>query len=621
MPRSVPPPDPDSPADSPHDSGGEVAEARDSAGPSAAPEPAAPTADLAPEPSAAQADDEPTDDEPSLRAHLAGVWRDAPAAARIGAVAAALLLGAWGVSQILGAEPGGLSEDERRAQAVLDRAQWAAVRRQSPTPLSADAPVADALHPGDAERPDDRFADYYAVTADSGEAFSVLVTSDAFEPDLTVRLPSGATRAASSLLQTATRAETATLRGPGRFEVTVTSRVPRAQGAYEVAVVPLAPIDSLAVDDEVRLDTLGAGSLRAGRYERVYGLRSEEGLPIVVRVVSSAFRPRVALLGPSGEDREAARTTERVSQGDSLHGAVIRYFPGWDAPYRLLVSSEERGERGPFALSVESVDIRPLTVGERGLRATLGDESWIREGRYLDTYRVQIPSGVRATIQVESSAFAPAFRLWRIESRRRTDVAEHLNEQERNEVSFESESLDGDEYYLEVTSGGDPDEPALLGGEYGVSVRAEATAPDTTAAPKADGPVPETTVFATEVRRRGESGGDSFEVGVTQVAISYPGGARTRVQLSATVRSIDYTGGWAPWTSFVRQATLVDDEGRRYQPSTAESTSPSGDRAEPGTARRGTVVFYLPGVARGIDELRFTASIGERTLTLPIPVR
>ena len=122
------------------------------------------------------------------------------------------------------------------------------------------------------------------------------------------------------------------------------------------------------------------------------------------------------------------------------------------------------------------------------------------------------------------------------------------------------------------------------------------------------------------VRRTGESGGDTFEVGVTNVALSYPGESRTRVQLSVTVRSVDYTGNWAPWESFARQAYVVDDRGRRYSVSVDESESPSGPRAEPGTARRGTVVFYYPEPVGRIERIVLVASIGERTLTLPIPV-
>ena len=39
--------------------------------------------------------------------------------------------------------------------------------------------------------------------------------------------------------------------GSVRFEVAVTSRQPGATGAYEVAVVPDAPLDSVYLDDEI----------------------------------------------------------------------------------------------------------------------------------------------------------------------------------------------------------------------------------------------------------------------------------------------------------------------------------------------------------------------------------
>ena len=566
-------------------------------------------------------DDDTDDDEPSLRAHLAAVWRDAPPAARWGTVLGLLALFAWVLVPRIAAVADGPSDDERQAQAARDRAQWAAMLRRSPAPLAAE-PVTGTLGVGDAERADDRYADYYVFEADSGQAFSVLLTSDAFAPDLAVRTPAGQTVAASALLRTATRAEIGGLEGPGSFEIEVTSEDPRATGDYELAVVPAGPSDSLFVDDPPRLDTLAGGPLRAGRFERVYGVAGGEGLPVVVRVVSTAFRPRLHLLGPNGEVRDAIRTMERSSQGDSLHGVVLRYFPGWDAPYRLLVSSEARGERGPFALSVESIDVVPLTPGDRGLRATLGDGGWIADGRYLDSYRFTVPAGAETSISVESQAFPPAFRLWRIDRRSRVDVTERPNEGGASAVEYASSDLAPGEYFLEVTSGGDADGP-LQGGEYGLTVRAERSepAPSPDAGPPGpSGPAPDSHVFATEVRRTGQSGGSTFEVGVTNVAISYPAGRRTRVQLSVTVRSVDYTGGWAPWDGFARQAYVVDDQARRYTASPGESQSPSGLRAEPGTARRGTVVFYLPEVARDLDRLMFVASIGERTVTLPITV-
>ena len=561
------------------------------------------------------------DREPTLREHLATSWRDAPPRGRWAAVAALAALVAWLAVPRLVAVAEDPEGGDAEVQAALDRAQWAAMRRQSPAQLGPE-PVEDALGPGDAERADDRYVDYYVHRADSS-AFSVLVTSEAFAPDLAVRLPDGRTVAASNLLRTASRAEIDGLQGPGAFEVVVTSRAPRAEGPYQLAVVPAGPVDSVYVDDEARLDTLRAGPLRAGRYERAFGVSTGSETPVAVRVVSGAFRPRVHLFGPNGEVRGAWRTMERSSSGDSLHGVVLRYLPGWDAPYRLVVSSEEPRATGPFALDVLSIPVRDLGAdgSQRGL---LGDQSWLENGRYIDTYRFRARADAKTLVEVRSDAFAPALRVWRAERRSRAEVAETANPGGAASAAVEAE-LDAGDYFLEVTSGG-PDslytDGRRPGGDYAVTLRSESPEPPPPAPdrPRAADVPSGSQIFATEVRRTGQSGGSTFEVGVTNVAISYPGSAQTRVQLSVTVRSVDYTGGWAPWSSFASQSYVVDDRGRRYDASVAESQSPSGPRAEPGTARRGTVVFYLPEVAPDLQRLVLVASIGERTVTLPIPV-
>ena len=588
---------------------------------SAAPEPAplaAPVTEPAPEPVPGEA-------EPTLREHLAATWRETPPVKRWLAVAAVVALVAWIAVPRVIAVAEGPSEEEAQAQAARDRALWVVMRQQSPVDLTAE-PVQESLGPGDAERADDRYADYYAYQADSA-AFSVLVTSDAFAPDLAVRLPDGRTVAASNLLRTAGRAEIDGLQGPGRFEVVVTSRRTRASGAYQLEVVPAGPIDSVYVDDDARLDTLSLGSRRSGRYERLFGVSTGSELPVVLRVVSTAFRPRLHLLGPNGEVRGAWQTLERSSSGDSLHGAVLRYLPGWDAPYRLIVSSEEPGQTGPFALDVQSIDIQDLPVDGEAVRSTLGDESWLEDGLYVDTYKFRTRDGTKTALTLQSDEFAPAFRVWRVERRTREEVTENLNPAGAASLTYQAELGAGD-YFLEVTSGG-PDSTraggARPGGSYTVSAEVEATEPPPppsgAGSPRdPDAPVPSSQVFSTEVRRTGESGGSQFEVGVTNVAISYPGGTRTRVQLSVTVRSIDYTGNWAPWSSFAGRSYVVDDRGRRYATAVGESQSPSGPTAEPGTARRGTVVFYLNDVAPDLERVVLVASIGERTVTLPIPV-
>ncbi len=566
------------------------------------------------------------DREPTLREHLAATWRGTSPVARWAAAAVLAVLVGWLVVPRLASVAEGPEAEDAQTRAARDRAQWAAMRRQSPVSLGAD-PIEDALGPGDAERADDRYADYYVHRADSAR-FSVLVTSEAFAPDVAVRLPDGRTVAASNLLRTTRRAEIDGLEGPGAFEIVVTSREPRTQGAYQLAVVPAAPIDSVSVDGEARLDTLAAGPLRAGRYERAFGIAAGSEFPVVVRVVSGAFRPRVHLFGPNGEVRGDWQTMERAASGDSLNGVVLRYVPGWDAPYRLLVSSEEPRAVGPFAIDVRSVSVQELSADGRPLEATLGDVSWLENGRYIDTYRFRARGGAKTIVTVQSEAFAPAFKVWNVRGRSRNDVGESLNAAGSASATHEA-TLDAGEYFLEVTSGG-PDslyaaDRRRPGGAYAVTVEAEELAPpappsSSPSAPSIFDTDPSSRMFSTEVRRTGQSGGSTFEVGVTHVAISYPGTARTRVQLSVTVRSVDYAGNWAPWSSFAGQSYVVDDRGRRYTASVAESQSPSGPTAAPGTARRGTVVFYLPEVAPNIQRLVMVASIGERTVTLPIPV-
>ena len=559
--------------------------------------------------------------EPSLRAHLRAQWRSWPPWARWGGVAVLAALLAWSLSDEVTEAVDGPTDEDVLRDIARARAEWAASRRQAPEPLGL-RPAPGELGPGDAELPDGRFADYYAFDADS-LAFSVLVTSDDVAPDLAVQLPDGRTVAASNLLRAEGRAEIDGLQGPGTFRVEVSSRAPQEAGAYVLEVVPAGPVDSVFVDAEARFDTLGHGARRGPRYERTYGVATGSEDPVLLRVVSPSFTPRVHLFGPNGEVRGSWRTVERRASGDSLRGVVVRYLPGWDAPYRLLVTSEEDGATGPYALDVRSLQTYDLGPGETADHA-LGDDSWLVDGRYVDTYRLRVPDGVRTSLTAASEVFPPALRVWRVDGRTRKDVADAENPAGGPEATVEG-TLDRGEYFVEVSSGGEwePGDPAL-GGDYTLAFEAEPLEPPAPrpAPPEGayDGPAPPTRVFPTEVRRTGQSGGSTFEVGVTTVAVSYPGDSRTRVQLSVTVRSVDYTGNWAPWERFVAQSYLVDDTGRRYRVSVAESTSPSGPAATPGTSRRGTVVFYAPEVARGLRRVVFVASVGDETVTLPIPV-
>ena len=571
----------------------------------------------APAPDAARppAFDEP---EPLLSEHLAGVWATTPAFVRWGLVGlVAVLAVAVGVRQLDG-ETDEVTAEDIEQEVARARVDLAAQARLNPEPLGAEL-VTGALGRGDAEPNEGRYIDFFVHEAADSTGFSIVVTSDAFAPDLSVRTPAGRALASSALLRTQTRSEVEGLVGPGRFEVAVTSLAPNASGSYQVSVVPNARADSVYADASARLDTLGGGGLRAGRYERAYGVRTDPDGPVVIRVVSEAFRPRVHLLGPNGEVGGSWRTLERREGTDGLHAVLIRYLPGWEAPYRLLVSSEEPGATGPFALDVRTIETKDLRADGRAVPGTLGPESWLENDRYVDFYRFRARDGATTLITAESNELPPRLRVWKTEGRERTEVASAENAEGASRATIEGEIAAGT-YVLEVTSGGaDADSTRLLGGDYTIAVEAEEPEP-----PAVDPSLPgggvDARTFAVAVARRGESGGNTFEVGVNRVTMS-SAGSRMRVQLDVSVRSIDYAGPWAPWRSFASKGYVLDDRGGRYSPAPTESRSGSPVVAEPGSVRRGTVVFYASDIREGIGRFVYVASLGDgSSLTLPISV-
>ena len=556
--------------------------------------------------------------EPLLSEHLAGVWATTPPAVRWGGVGLVVLLAVVFGARQLDGEADAVTAQDIEQEVARARVEWAAQARLNPEPLG-DALVTGALEPGDAEPDEGRYIDFYVHETTDSTGFSVVVTSDAFAPDLSVRTPAGRTLASSALLRTQTRSEVEGLVGPGRFEVAVTALAPNASGVYQVSVVPNARADSVYADEAARLDTLGGGVLRAGRYERAYGVVTDPDQPVVIRVVSEAFRPRVHLLGPNGEVGGSWRTLERREGTDGLHAVLIRYLPGWEAPYRLLVSSEEPGAAGPFALDVRTIETQDLDADGRALRGTLGPDSWLENDRYVDFYRFRARDGATTTITATSSELPPRLRVWKTEGRERTEVASAENAEGASSATIERE-IAGGTYVLEVTSGGaEADSTRLLGGDYTIAVESEMPEPPADGAP---GPVvgEGTRTFAASAARRGESGGHAFEVGVHRVTMSTVG-SRMRVQLDVSVRSIDYAGPWAPWRSFASKGYVLDDRGGRYSPAPTESRSGSPVVAEPGSVRRGTVVFYASDVREDIGRLVYVASLGEgSSLTIPISV-
>jgi len=514
---------------------------------------------------------------------------------RVRLVLLAVVLVAGAVAAVAAVRRGQPSDAELAMQATVEQTAWRNYLQYAPLRLEGGF-ATGTLTVGDGVSPDGLLEDYYAFEAADSSAFSVIVTAAAFAPDLVVTTPGGRRIAASTLWQTPHRAEVPGLRGPGRFVIAVTARAPGAGGAYELSAGP-PPLPRLVEPEDAVDSTLGLGGspLRAGRYEDHYAVLAPPGQSLLVAVRSRTFRPRLALLGPEGLVVEPWGSLARRDT-DTLHTAAIRYQPGWDAPYLLIVSSEEEGRRGEYTVEVEPVRILAIRTDGVGVSGTLGESGWYRDGRYGDTYRFEAAEGTAALIEVRSEAFEPEVVLRqgdRVVARRSGERAARIEA-----------DLDGGAYELDVTST-DPD----AAGDYTVFVTVDAP----------EGP--RTQTFSTEVRRVGTTTrGHSFEVTVRRVSVTPAGDDRVQVRLRIEERSLDFLGEWDEWPRRAFRTRLTDDTGRAYYPVDA-SGGQDGDAVEPGGVRRGEIVYEAPRAGPRPATLTLLYTIGvDGRVVVAVPV-
>lgn len=544
----------------------------------------------------------PTTDDPSAEPTLAGYWRGrwrsaSPLRRSLLAAAAVVFVAVagWGGSAVLtnqepGPEPPAATDDVER-----NLAAWASLLRQTPAPV--DSFALGRLEPGDALVDALHYADYYVYESTGGVPVEVSVTTAHFAPDVWVVTPSGRQLGATRLRRSATRAEVSGLYEAGRYEIAVTSRDVGGFGDYELSVGAPGWVATLTPSDSaVTGGVLGEGMLRAGRFEARYAVSAPLGRPMIVTVGSSDFQPRLELLGPSGEMREAWGSVEERSDGEERR-AVLRYRAAWDAPYTLRVSSRETGRGGEFTVRVQEATITRLPLSGRMIQGTWGDESWMTAGRYLDGYRFDAPPGRSLTVAASSEETTPALRLWRVGSS--TDRLVQETSGEDGEAGLTVDSLSGGGYVLEVLTpeGNDPPPPATYSLAATLSGRA-----------------PRLGRRAFSVDASGSAttaDGHTFTVRVTAATVETRGGL-TQVRLAVEVVSHDYAGPWAPWRRFATLSRLTDDRGLRFEPRPAESRSGSAVVAEPGSVRRGTLLFVGPGPAEAIGRLALTTPLSRR---------
>ncbi len=468
-----------------------------------------------------------------------------------------------------------LDEAELARQLAVDMVRYSAALRQTPARLGDELATGE-LEQGDAVSSESRLEDYYYYETTDSTAFHLVLTSAAFPPDIVVVTPDGRRLAASALMQTDHRAETVALLGAGRYEITVTTREPGQGGPYELSAgLPIPPI-VLNVRNPTHEDTLGVSAvLRAGRYEHRYLVEARPDEPVILSVYAQDFTPKVRLLGPEGEVTEPWSSVEKHMDEDSNHVTVLRFRPGSEAPYLVLATSEERAAQGPYIMALETARVLAISTDGRRVSAKLGEHSWYKDNRYLDSYEFQARANDKVVIEVRSEEFAPRLVL------RRGD--RNVTAAEGAQVARTEQTLSAaGAYDLDVTS-----MEADKSGAYTVSVTIER--PEAEADPAQGG---SRTYTASASRTGATNRGHQFEVSVSSVTVTNVPGGRVRIQVSIRERSVDFEGEWDPWERRARHSWITDNTGRRFEGAPAEARGGDGATVTPGGARSGRLSYY-----------------------------
>ena len=270
-----------------------------------------------------------------------------------------------------------------------------AVATVGETRLTVGTPVTGVL--------DDRAAvGRWTFDGTAGDAVSVAVAAEAFDPTVELRLPNGERAAISRSL--GNESLTTTLPVTGRYEVRVRPSS-GGTGAYQLAVRTVGEGEaSLAVDTPV---TGGARELALGA--RVTAMLADEapvgrwtfdgtaGQVVSVAAAAEAFDPAVDLRWPTGE-----RPESDDDSGPGISALLHKTLPV-TGRYELRVYTVD-GETGSYRVVVDTVAKERLVV-DTPVSGTLDDRSPV------EVWEFEGAAGQVLRIAARSDAFAPAVEL------------------------------------------------------------------------------------------------------------------------------------------------------------------------------------------------------------------
>lgn len=288
-------------------------------------------------------------------------------------------------------------------------------------------PATGALSAGDRTLRTGEFNDLWILEAEAGESYRVTLESNAIDPYLLVRGPGGLSRDNDDAGDGTTNSAVsfrAVESGPIR--IMATSYAPGETGGYTIAVEREGSAPTVADATALQPGTPARGRLDEGRrtpdgqrFEQAFTFRAREGQRATLRLTTTQFEGVVTLRMPNGAV-ESARDRARGR-------APVELFTTLPATgeYTVLVSSQQSGVTGDFAITLQLGDIEQVVAGmdtdgaPRGALAestdgqlTVGstvngrlrrNDEQLGSGEFLERYMFSGNEGDGVTISMTSS--------------------------------------------------------------------------------------------------------------------------------------------------------------------------------------------------------------------------
>jgi len=266
------------------------------------------------------------------------------------------------------------------------------------------------LAAGDDTLTSGEYADYYSFTGRQGEQVVIDLRSDDFDPYLLVRTPSGEREwnddyegsARRSLLSLALAEE-------GTYDVYVTSYKPGETGSYALRIDHQG-IAAAGAGPRIERGTLTAGdnTLQSGEYVDIYDFQGQPGQHVVIDLTSDEFDTYVILKDPAGEQEE---NDDEDRPGHSRLEVDLTEL----GSYRVMVTSYEVGETGPYELSISTGTAAPTAERGRDVIALYMEQpqsgqlaagdGQLDNGEYHDIYVFDGQAGQNVSVDLRSSQF------------------------------------------------------------------------------------------------------------------------------------------------------------------------------------------------------------------------